>query len=342
MDTIIASFCELPPEEKSGIYLFVSSDYREVYYVGQSINIINRYRTHSVRQFLRSKDIGYTFMWREFSLDALDSTEAAYIKIIKPTLNTVFNKDHQTDLKVEYRKFINRSVSDVIHVMNNNLVLDLDELTDIHSGYDFSNKKDIHKVVQGGSSFLLIKQALVGATVTKPVTLEGLGTFTSFQNFLYWLQDKEGANPSTIKEYVKLAENWHIVLKLNMQDKENVENYGNCMRINRTLKIIRWYEKVEGVYTPEKLTIAQYWLDEEAKLEAARQAKAERDHNEKELRTTFSQLKHDYHNLQIDYQVKVGQYEAQVAKVSSLETRIAELEAQIAKLSSNRLMATVG
>lgn len=193
---------------------------------------------------------------------------------------------------------------------------------------------------EAGDRFLLLKQELAGATPTKPKELEGIeGSFTSFQNFLEYVEETSAHSASTIKEYVKLAENWDIVLKLNMQDKENVENYGNCMRINRTLKIIRWYEKVEGVYPPEKLTIAQYWLDEEAKLEAARQAKAERDQNEKALTSKYSQLKHDYHNLQIDYQVKVSQYEDQVTR---LETRISELEAQIAKLSTNRLMATVG
>lgn len=200
---------------------------------------------------------------------------------------------------------------------------------------------------ESGDQFLLIKQALETATKTSPIELPGVGTFTSFANFLEYIEETTDFSASTIKEYVKLAENWHIVLKLNMQDKENVENYGNCMRINRTLKIIRWYEKVESIYPPEKLTLEQYWIDEEAKLSAAREAKAEREQQEKQLKESYSQLQarlalvenelehlrrrnvpiDDYNTLLSGYREKVKELEVKAAEVEALKAENARLKA---------------
>lgn len=175
---------------------------------------------------------------------------------------------------------------------------------------------------ESGDQFLLIKQALDGATKTNPIDLPGVGTFSSFANFLEHIEETTEYSASTIKEYVKLAESWGIVLKLNMQDKENVENYGNCMRINRTLKIIRWYEKVEDVYPPEKLTIAQYWLDEEARLEAKRLEKAEREKQEQETKSAYDVLK--------------LQYDTVILHLEERDRRIEKLEAELE--AANRLL----
>lgn len=120
---------------------------------------------------------------------------------------------------------------------------------------------------QSGDNFLKIKQALQKATRYNPIELSGVGTFTSFQNFLEHLEETRGVKASTIKEHVILAENWDIVLKLGMQDKENVHKLKNCMRVARTLKVIRWYKaKVKAGVPEELLTLELYWEEEEARV----------------------------------------------------------------------------
>lgn len=123
---------------------------------------------------------------------------------------------------------------------------------------------------QSGDNFLKIKQALQEATRYKPKELPGVGTFTSFQNFLEHLEETRGVKASTIKEYVILAENWDVVLKLGMQDKENIDKLKNCMRVARTLKVIRWYKaKLKEGIAEDLLTLERYWEEEEAKINEA-------------------------------------------------------------------------
>ena len=124
---------------------------------------------------------------------------------------------------------------------------------------------------QSGDKFLLIKKALAKATRYNPITLEGLGTYTSFNNFLEeYVEPKYGIQPSTVKDHVKLAECWEIVLSLGMQDKSNTLSLSKSMRVARTLKIIRWYEKhVDNGVPADQLTLERYWEEEENKLREA-------------------------------------------------------------------------
>ena len=118
---------------------------------------------------------------------------------------------------------------------------------------------------EAGDKFLVIKQALDGAKKTNPIHLEGLGTFTSFHQFCLHMEKTEGIKESTLKDYVKLAESWDIVLKLGMQDSSTVAGITKSMRITRTLKIIRWFERnIRGGVPEEELTLDRYWQEMDA------------------------------------------------------------------------------
>lgn len=175
---------------------------------------------------------------------------------------------------------------------------------------------------QSGDKFLQIKKALDGAKVTKPVTLDGVGTFTSFHNFCCFMEQTYGVKESTIKGYVTLAENWEIVIKLGMQDKDTVSGLRKSMRVARTLKIIRWYKKkIEDKVPEEELSIDLYWQEMDALEAAAHGMSVDADGAVVEMPVLTKK--------QLSQRVEDLERELSIAK-----TTISQLQAELAKTKS--------
>jgi hypothetical protein len=146
---------------------------------------------------------------------------------------------------------------------------------------------------EAGERLLEIKELLKGATKTRPVETD-LGTYISYSDFL----DKNDICRKTAHNYTTLAENWEVVLKLGMQDKEKEENLGNSMRLCRTLEIIVWYKKkVEEGYPEDLLTLAAYW--DEKKL------RAQVEQEKRESRQKYiEKLEYEVVNLQMQIDMR--------------------------------------
>lgn len=137
--------------------------------------------------------------------------------------------------------------------------------------------KSIYYAKNAGDILIRVRELLVNASEQNPIETD-IGVFCNFKEF--YLQ--QGLKKATVYRYIKLAENWDIVVKLGMQDQENAENLGKCMRLMRTLRIIDWYlEQVAAGRPEESLTLEQYWLDEEAAA-AARQESSQARHAQQE------------------------------------------------------------
>lgn len=108
-----------------------------------------------------------------------------------------------------------------------------------------------------GDALISIRTLLATASKDNP-KLTDLGTFTSFREYL-----ESGTLNFSVQSayrYIKLSENWDIVLKLGMQ---NVEHADKSMRLIRTLKIIDWYRaKVADGWDEELLTLDLYWEED--------------------------------------------------------------------------------
>lgn len=116
--------------------------------------------------------------------------------------------------------------------------------------------KAIAAAKAAGDELIYIRKVLAPATKTNPLETD-IGTFISFSDYL----TKRGWNHGTAYRYIKLAENWDIVLKLGMQDKESS---AGAMRLCRTLKVIEWYnQRVKEGIDPETLTLERYWSEQE-------------------------------------------------------------------------------
>lgn len=79
----------LPPT--SGIYIVSDVDYSPILYIGQSINLLNRIRSHNMRKtWLKTSECGIVRMiWIEIpDLSLLNSVEQALIEYFDPPLNT--------------------------------------------------------------------------------------------------------------------------------------------------------------------------------------------------------------------------------------------------------------
>jgi hypothetical protein len=163
--------------------------------------------------------------------------------------------------------------------------------------------KHIKSAKEAGELFSIIKKMLVGASKNNPVETD-IGTFTSWRNFI----ETQGLCRETIDNYIKLAENWDIVLKLGMQDASNIDGLKNSMRVCRTLKIIKWVLQKKKSFrdslpydlTEEErnqaledyeatLTVQQYWEEQEAELSATQAGPTKRQLQE-QLEFTQTQL----------------------------------------------------
>jgi flagellar capping protein FliD len=107
----------------------------------------------------------------------------------------------------------------------------------------------------------------------------------------------------------------------------------NAYRLSKTLEIISWYkQKVADNPDADRSTFTceMYWDWLNAKREAAREAKAEREKKELELRDTYSDLKRKYENLQAEFSATITQMQSQISK---LESDLAERDRKLAALS---------
>lgn len=117
--------------------------------------------------------------------------------------------------------------------------------------------RSIEQARQVGERLVTCRELLKEATRNNPV-LSDVGTFSSFKEFY----ESQGFSKRTVYRYIKLAENWDIVIKLGMQDTTNPQNLKHCMRLVRTVHVIDWYlDKLEAGAAEESLTMEQYWLD---------------------------------------------------------------------------------
>lgn len=117
----------------------------------------------------------------------------------------------------------------------------------------------IESYKQSGDRLIKLRSLLKTATKNNPVETD-MGVFTGWEDYL----KRTEWSRSSANEYITLAENWDIVLKLGMQDTTNAETVKKCMRLCRTLKIIRWYkEQITAGRPEEELTLDVYWLEEE-------------------------------------------------------------------------------
>ena len=115
-----------------------------------------------------------------------------------------------------------------------------------------------------GDELILIRRKLkeAKASANNPVETD-MGTFTSFANYLETCYEKDD---NRAYEYIKLAENWHIVEALGMQDRSNQAALAKSMRLARTLKIIKWAQtKIELGIALESLSLDLYWEEEESR-----------------------------------------------------------------------------
>jgi hypothetical protein len=94
--------------------------------------------------------------------------------------------------------------------------------------------------------------------------LTDLGAFKSFDEYL--ISGAADFKKTRAYECIKLAKNWHVVIKLGMQDSNHLKR---SMRLCRTLKIIDWYNQQVAAGTDEsELTLDLYWqLEDAAKLD---------------------------------------------------------------------------
>jgi hypothetical protein len=113
-----------------------------------------------------------------------------------------------------------------------------------------------------GKSLMIIRDLLKDATKTNPIETD-VGTFNSFSDYLNSGNLSFGARYAY--SYIKLAENWDIVLHLGMQDTSDEKTLQKSMRLSRTLKIIDWYKaKIAAGWEPEYLTLDLYWAEDNA------------------------------------------------------------------------------
>lgn len=148
---------------------------------------------------------------------------------------------------------------------------------------------------EAGAQFYELRKMFQAAPKNQPI-LTDMGEFSSFNDFL----DKQNLNRSTIYNYIKLYENWDIVLKLGMQNADNVEDLGKSMRVCRTLKVINWYKKEKGKGRPEEeLTIKQYWIDNEAQLEQKKLEALEKNEQLSMLKTEVETLREENRSLKL-------------------------------------------
>ncbi len=177
---------------------------------------------------------------------------------------------------------------------------------------------------EAGLSLLYTQELLKDATEDAPAQTD-MGEFTSFNNYLDTadLPFKRSA----AYNYIKLANNWHVVEALGMQSKDS-KNIHKSLRLCRTLKVIEWYnKKVEAGVDPALLSFDLYWEEQDkpdgpSKKELLLQVDALRYQLE-EAKTVAVPLD-VYNHVLNGYQEKVAEVEERDRRIQKLESELAE------------------
>lgn len=243
-------FCFEKPVASPAVYAFVSPDRRTVYYIGQSANVVERFRAHAVKRYLKKCSIPFEFCWKVFPEDDLTKAEKIYILRYKPVLNTFHNFDAVSDLKASYALYASRSSQEFSAGLTTEEVL----LPDILSTL-------VPKSLQGycelGKAFIQIRDVLSRARLAAPLKTN-MGYFVSFNNFL----DKNALNRTSVYRYIRLAEGWDVAVKLDLLNTLD-DKYNNSTQFCTALKVIEWYKKkVKAGVDPETLTLKLYWAEQ--------------------------------------------------------------------------------
>lgn len=124
-------------------------------------------------------------------------------------------------------------------------------MADIDRERRLINIEAIDAAKEAGVALLSIKQDLAPATEDNPIETD-LGWFTSFDDYI----NKRGWVGKQTYDYVKLAENWDIALKLGVQD---VDNPASDLELSPLVKVIEWYIKsVDDGVDPKLLTLRRF------------------------------------------------------------------------------------
>jgi hypothetical protein len=131
---------------------------------------------------------------------------------------------------------------------------------------------------EAGKALLRIQDKFKEAKASGSGLIEtDLGDFKNFDDYLV-----RGSSIKKTKayDYIKLANNWNVVLALGMQDTTCSKTLAKSMRLCRTLKIISWYNQCLKEGRPESgLTLDQYWFEDDQRrlkaVEARKMAEAE-------------------------------------------------------------------
>jgi hypothetical protein len=277
--------------ESSGLYYFYEqADPSKVYYIGQSVNLKRRLRCHEVKRFLDAERINYTISIETHEKSLLSQKERTEIIEKKPIFNTVHNtlKDHP--LRKKYIEYKIQTLEALKKKETASLYLkDIGIIKPNH----------IETCKYKGDCLIELRTLLKPATKRSPLETD-LGTFTGWEDYL----KQTGWSKTNANDYINLAENWDIVLKLGMQDTTNAETVKKCMRLCRTLKIIRWYKTQLELGRPEEeLTLDQYWLEQEApRVEGPTKKQLQEEVDQ--LRESLAQLKAEKERLQTLLSVK--------------------------------------
>lgn len=249
---ILAEFTQTPPEAASGIYLFISNNRQTVYYVGQSKNIRNRYNTHAVKQFLKSKSIAFNFIWKQYDTSQLNSKEAYYIKQTSPVLNTLLNEHIRNSLKSEYQDFIRKSIEREVQIITINLKeeselnkqssKDLQKSLQKYINVNSNRVYTLLKCIEIGSHYYQLKQMFLSAPNKDTQFITDMGTFTGWYDFL----EKQGLARQSIDRYIFMYEHQQEFeeLKLLSTDPEDIANGASGHRKIAACEAVRWYLKL--------------------------------------------------------------------------------------------------
>lgn len=196
---------------------------------------------------------------------------------------------------------------------------------------------------EAGKALLRIQEKFKEAKASGDSMIEtDLGNFQNFDDYL--------VRGSTIKktkayDYIKLANNWDVVLALGMQDASCSKQLAKSMRLCRTLKIISWYNQgVKDGRPKEELTLDEYWAEDEARRLKAIE---DRKRTEAELQLLRFQAEsevvpqHVYDQVSKAYQEKAAELLIKDKELEATRLELAEANRKLAMLTpvevTNRL-----
>lgn len=172
-----------------------------------------------------------------------------------------------------------------------------------------------------GDQFVVVRELFKEACVDDPVETQW-GEFTSWTQFIKQASSLGCGFPakSTIEKYVKLANSWDIVNKLDLLHLDH------CYRLDCTMRIIEWYEEKvkEGL---GHLSVADYWTE----IYGNKQGTPSKKDLMLEVDSLRSQLKQVV--SQETYNYVLEGYQRTAAELEQTKKQLAEANRKLAALS---------